>query len=64
MKIKPKLYQLIKELYQEISDMTPADGFSSPRDIELVTEVNIKGAILDKLHEAMKIINPDFKYKG
>jgi hypothetical protein len=60
MDIEQKLYQLIKELYEEIKAMTPADGFSSPRDLELVTEVNRKGAILSNLQEAMRVINPGF----
>lgn len=58
-----KLFNLIKETYKEIVDMRPEDGFSSPRDYELVTEVNKKSAILDKLQEAIRIINPDFNYE-
>jgi len=57
------LFNLIKELHQDIISMTPTGGFSSPRDIELVTQVNIKNAILNKLQEAMQIINPNFDIK-
>lgn len=61
--IERKLYVLIKELYEEIVEMRPSDGFNSPRDIELVKQVNIKSAILDKLQEGMKVINPGFDIK-
>jgi len=54
------LYKLISTLYREIDEMTPEDGFSSPRDIILVTEVNKKAAILSHLRKAMEIINPGF----
>ena len=58
MKIEQKLYQLIKDLNQEIIDIKPKDGFSSPRDLQLVTDVNIKSAILNHLQEGMRILNP------
>ncbi len=58
-----RLFNLIRELHQEIADMKPEGGFSSPRDLELVTEVNKKSAVFDKLQEAMRIYNPDFKYE-
>lgn len=61
--LETKLYSMIKELHNEIKAMRPADGFSSPRDIKLITEVNKKGAILNKLQEAMQIIIPDFDIK-
>ena len=58
-----RLFNLIRELHQEIVDMEPEGGFSSPRDLELVTEVNKKSAVFNKLQEAMRIYNPDFKYE-
>ena len=58
-----RLFNFIKELHKEIVDMKPEGGFSSPRDYELVTEVNKKAAILDKLQEAMRVYNPDFEYE-
>ena len=61
--IETRLFELILDLYEEIKSMTPTDGFSSPRDIELVNEVNKKAAILDKLQEGMKIINPTFEIR-
>lgn len=64
MQVEPILHNLIEELYQDIKDSTPADGFSSPRDIALVTEVNRKSAVLDKLQEAMQITIPTYDIKG
>lgn len=64
MDIEQQLYALIKELYKDIENSTPIDGFSSPRDINLVTEVNKKAAILNKLQESMRIMIPYFKYTG
>ncbi len=58
-----RLFNFIKELHQEIVNMKPEGGFSSPRDYELVTEVNKKSAIFDKLQEAMRIYNPGFEYE-
>lgn len=58
-----RLFNFIKELHQEIVDMKPEGGFSSPRDLELVNEVNKKSAVFDKLQEAMQIYNPDFEYE-
>jgi len=58
-----KLYNSIVELFEDIKDMTPEDGFSSPRDIELVTEVNKKAAILDYMQDAMRVINPGFEIR-
>lgn len=58
-----KLFNLIKELFVEIKDMTPVDGFSTPRDLKLVTEVNKKVAILDHMQDAMRVINPDFEIR-
>ena len=58
-----RLFNFIKELHQEIVNMKPEGGFSSPRDLELVNEVNKKSAVFDKLQEAMQIYNPDFEYE-
>lgn len=58
-----RLFNFIRSLHQEITDMRPEDGFSSPRDLELVTEANKKSAVFDKLQEAMRIYNPDFEYE-
>jgi len=58
-----QLFNFIKDLYQEIKDMTPEDGFSSPRDIKLVADVNKKTAILDHLQDAMRVINPGFEIR-
>ena len=55
-----KLYALIKESYEEIKEMYPKDGFSSPRDLKLAREINKKTTIMDKLQEGMRIINPLF----
>lgn len=33
LQLERKLYVAIKDLYQEIKDMHPADGLLSPRDI-------------------------------
>lgn len=58
-----RIFNFIKDLYQEMVDMRPEDGFSSPRDIELVKELNKKKAVFDKLQEAMKVYNPYFEYE-
>lgn len=58
-----RLNIFLEELYQEIKDMRPPDGFNSPRDIELVTEVNKKSAVLDKVQEAMHIYNPAYNIR-
>ena len=55
------LFIMIEELNYEINAMTPKDGFSSPRDIALVAEVNKKAAILDYLQDGMRVINPGFE---
>jgi hypothetical protein len=60
MTLEQKLHKLIKETFQEIKDMKPEDGFSSPRDIDLVTEVNKKSAILNHIQDAMRVINPEY----
>lgn len=61
--IEIKLYNFIKELYEEIKEMKPEDGFSSPRDIELVKLVNKKAAIMDNMQDAMRVINPGFEIR-
>ena len=61
--METRLFDLIKDLFEEIKSMTPTDGFSSPRDIELLKEVNMKSAVLDNLQDAMRIINPDFEIR-
>ena len=63
MELEQKLYEIIKETYKDIEVLTPSDGFSSPRDLELVTEVNKKSAILNHLQEAMRVINPQFEIR-
>lgn len=62
--IEQRLWSLINILYQEIKDMHPADGLSSPRDTKLVTEINKKTAILDRIQNAMRVINPDFEIRS
>lgn len=62
--IEIELYYIIKDLFQEIKDMHPADGLSSPRDIELAKEINKKAAIMDRVQDAMRVINPGFEIRG
>lgn len=62
-KIEIKLHQFIKDLYQEIKDMHPKDGLSSPRDIELAKEINKKAAIMDNVQKAMRVINPHYEIR-
>lgn len=62
-KYEPQLHQTIKTLFEEIKDMKPEGGFSSPRDLELVKEVNEKTDFMDKLQEAMRVINPDYEIR-
>ncbi len=62
--IEIELYNYIKDLLQEIKDMHPVDGLSSPRDIELVKEINKKAAIMDRLQDAMRVINPNFEIRN
>lgn len=61
--LEAKLFNMIKELYNEIVEMKPKDGFCSPRDFGLVADVNKKTAILDNLQDAMRIINPQFEIR-
>ena len=62
--IEIELHHYIKDLFQEIKDMHPVGGLSSPRDIELAKEINKKAAIMDRLQEAMRVITPDFEIRG
>ena len=55
------LHSAILNLKEEIKSMTPEDGFNSPRDYNLVTEINIKSSILEKWIDAMKERHPDYK---
>lgn len=58
-----QLYSVIKCLYESIKLMHPNDGLSAPRDFELAKEINKKAAIMDKVQEAMRIINPAFEIR-
>ena len=55
------LHSAILNLKEEIKSMTPEDGFNSPRDYNLVKEINSKSSILDKWIDAMKERHPDYK---
>jgi hypothetical protein len=55
------LHSAILNLKEEIKSMTPEDGFNSPRDYNLVKDVNIKSSILEKWIDAMKERHPDYK---
>lgn len=55
------LHSMILNLKEEIIGMTPEDGFNSPRDYDLVKEINIKSSILEKWIDAMKERHPDYK---
>ena len=61
--IEIRLHQFIKDLYQEVKDMHPENGLSSPRDIELAKNINKKTAIMDHLQKGMRIINPDYEIR-
>ena len=62
--IEIELYHFIKDLFQEIKDMHPVGGLSSPRDIELAKEINKKVAIMDYMQDAMRVINPGFEIRS
>lgn len=62
--IEVELYNQIKDLFQEIKDMHPVGGLSSPRDIELAKEINKKAAIMDHLQDAVRVINPEFEIRS
>ena len=55
------LHSAILNLKEEIKSMTPEDGFNSPRDYDLVKEINSKSSILDKWIDVMKERHPDYK---
>lgn len=55
------LHSAILNLKEEIKSMTPADGFNSPRDYNLVKEVNSESSILEKWIDAMKKRHPNYK---
>ena len=55
------LHSAILNLKEEIKSMTPADGFNSPRDYNLVKEVNVKSSVLEMLIDDMKERHPDYK---
>lgn len=55
------LHSMILNLKEEIIGMTPEDGFNSPRDYNLVKEINIKSSILEKYIDVMKKRHPDYK---
>ena len=55
------LHSTILDLKENIKNLTPADGFNSPRDYNLVKEVNFKSSVLEKLIDAMKERHPDYK---
>ena len=55
------LHSMILNLKEEIRGMTPEDGFNSPRDYNLVKDVNIKSSILEKWIDAMKERHPNYK---
>ena len=61
--IEAQLHNMIKSMFQEIKDLHPIDGLSSPRDIELAHEINKKAVIMDKVQEAMRIINPHYEIR-
>lgn len=61
--IEIELYNYIKDLFQEIKDMHPVGGLSSPRDIELAKEISKKAAIMDRVQDAMRVINPHFEIR-
>ena len=55
------LHSTILDLKENIKNLTPADGFNSPRDYNLVKDVNIKSSILEKWVSVMKERHPDYK---
>ena len=61
--IEIELYHFIKDLFQEIKDMYPQDWLNSPRDLELVNEINKKAAIMDHMQDAMRVINQGFEIR-
>ena len=62
--IEIQLLILIKSQYECVKNMHPADGLSSPRDIELAKEISKQAAIMDRLQDAMRVINPGFEIRN
>ena len=62
-RLETKLHNFIESLFEEIKSMHPADGLHSPRDIELVREINKKVAIMDHMQNAMRVINKDYEIR-
>ena len=62
--IEAELYQSINAIFQEIKAMHPPDGLNSPRDLELVKEINMKAAIMYHLQDAVRVINPEFEIRS
>lgn len=61
--LEPQLNLMITQLYEHIINLHPSDGLSSPRDYELVTDINKKTAIMDHLQDAMRVINPNYEIR-
>ena len=62
--IEIQLQDLIKDLFRDLKDSHPEDGLHSPRDIELAKEINKKTAIMDRVQNAMRIINPEYEIRN
>lgn len=62
--IEAELYQSINNLFQEIKAMHSKDGLNSPRDLELVNEINKKAAIMGYMQDAVRIINSGFEIRS
>lgn len=63
-RLETKLHNFIGSLFEEIKAMHPSDGLHSPRDIELVREINKKVAIMDHMQNAMRVINKDYEIRN
>ena len=63
MQLEIQLHKTIKTLLQEIKDMCPEDGLSSPRDTLLAKLINKKIAVLDHLQDAMRVYNSDYEIR-
>ena len=55
------LEEQIVDLFQEIKDMHPEGGLNSPRDIQLVHDINAKAALMDKLQDKLRLTQPGFE---
>lgn len=58
------LEQFIRDLFQEIKDMHPADGLSSLRDIKLTKQINAKAALMDMLQDKLRKTQPNFDIRS